>query len=155
MAAFVCSAIVGFLCLQVPIGSDVNVKLVDQGIYVANTFQAKDWTLSWGRSTEWAPPQLDMAKLSKACDGAACVLYWRKCDDAARPSKCSYGLVLGEKSSVYFDLTATDADGLKHAMDAFRIVADLASGAAVPLSKLDRDGPGDQAPLIRTDKPAP
>ena len=150
MAGLVCSAIVGFLCVQVPVGNAANIKLEDRGIYVADTIQAKDWTLSWGRSMEWAPPRLDMSRLERVCDGSACVVYWRKCNDAAHPTTCSYAVGLGPDSSVFFDLTATGADGMKHAMDAIRIVVDLKSGAAVPLSKLDRDGAGDQAPVLRT-----
>jgi hypothetical protein len=150
MAGLVCSAIVGFLCLQVPIGDTADIKLTDQGLYIADTIQVKDWTLSWGRSMEWAPPQLDGSKLAKACDDSTCVVYWRKCNDAAQPTKCSYAVALAGDSSVFFDLTASGADAMKQAMDAIRIVVDLKPGATVPLSKLDREGPGDQAPVLPT-----
>jgi len=151
MAGLLCSAIVGFLCVQVPIGDTLNVKLEDQGIYVADAIQAKDWTLSWSRSMERMPPVLDRQKLAKACDGAICVLYWRKCTDAAHSTTCSYAVGLEGNSNVYFDVTATDAAGMTQATDAFRIVVDFKSGTSLPLAKLDRDGPGDQAPIL----PAP
>ena len=148
MAGLVCSAIVGFLCVQVAIGDTANIKLEDQGIYVNDSIQSKDWGLSTGRGMERAPPKLDTAKLQKACDGSTCLLYWRKCSDAAPYVNCAYGLELDGNSSVFFDLAAKGADGLKHATDAIRIIVDLKSGTTVPLSKLDRDGPGDQPPVL-------
>ena len=151
MAGLVCSAIVGFLCLQTPIGGQVDVKLFDQGIYVTDTIEAKDWTLSWSRSMERAPPRLDTAKLAKGCDGETCVLYWRKCSDV----QCSFAVVADGGVDHYFDIAMKGADGQKHALEAIRIIVDLKQGTTVPLSKLDRDGPGGTAPVLPPDSQAP
>jgi hypothetical protein len=155
MTTLVCSTIVGFLCIQAPLGDTLDVRLEDKGIFVADTIRAKDWTLSWGRSMEWAPPRLDMSKLAEVCKGSTCIRYWRKCDDAARPLQCSFAVGLAGNSSVFFDLAASTADGMKHAMQALQIVVDLPTGAAVPLAKLDRDGPSDQAPVLPADNAPP
>jgi len=147
MSGLVCSAIVAFLCVQAPIGGDgLSIKLADQGIYVADAIQAKDWTLSWGQSMERSPPQLDAAKLGSACDGAVCVPYWRKCSEGM--AKCSYAVALSATYSVFFDITAVSADARTRAADTIRVITDLKAGTAVPLSKLDRDGPGDAPPVL-------
>jgi hypothetical protein len=147
MAGLVCSAIVAFLCVQAPMGGDgLNIRLQDQGIYIADTIQTKDWTLSWGQSMERASPQLDGTMLGKACDGATCLPYWRKC--SGDMAKCSYAVALSATYSVFFDITATSGDAQKRADDAIRIIADFKAGMAVPLAKLDHDGPGDTAPVL-------
>jgi hypothetical protein len=149
MAGLVCSAIVGVLCLQVPIaGGGLNLKLEDQGIYVANAIEAKDWKLSQSQSMEWAPPKLDAAKLQRACDQNSCVRYWRKCNDARHPAKCLYAISFDNAGSTFFDIAVTGADGFRHAMEAIRIVVDIKAGITVPLAKLDHDGPGDEAPVL-------
>ena len=146
MTGLLCSAIVaGVFCLQPPIGSTTDLKLEDQGIWMADSIHAPDWTLSWGVSTEHAPPKLDSAKAQQACDQGVCLHYWRHCDDAAHPAKCGYAVDVG---NTFFELTVTGADGLKHAQAAVSIVTDIKAGTAIPLSKLDQDGRGDSAPLL-------
>ena len=146
MAGLLCSALVaGVLCVQPPIGGSLDLALEDQGIWVADTIRAPDWTLSWGMSTEHAPPRLDAAKAQQACDQGVCVRYWYKCDDPANPTKCNYAV---DVANTFFTLSVTGADGLKHAQAAVSVVADIKAGIAIPLSKLDHDGPGDTAPLL-------
>ena len=153
MAGLVCSAIVGILCLQAPIGGGLDLKLEDQGIYINNTIVAKDWALSTGSSMERAPPRLDVAKLAQACDQGTCVHYWRKCDGTGHTVMCNFGVALDDHGSTFFSVASLDADGFKHALEAVRIVADLKTGATIPLLKLDQDSPGDKPPLMPSADP--
>jgi hypothetical protein len=147
MAGLTCSAIVGILCLQTPIGGSLDLKLEDQGIYINNTVSAKDWALSTGGSMERAPPQLDTAKLPQACDQGTCLRYWRKCD-AAHPARCNFGIALDGLGSTFFSIASLDRDGFTHALEAVRIIVDLKAGVTIPLLKLDQDSPSDKPPLL-------
>ena len=148
MATTLCTAIIGFFCLQSSIGDTMTIKHQDAGIFIADTIQTRDWTLAYGRSTEWASPVLDSTKLDKACTADGCKLYWRTCNDAAHPTMCSYALATDGGGSVSFTLTATTEAGLKLGKDQIAVELGGFPGATIPLSAFDREAAAAQPPVI-------
>ena len=134
-----CTAIIGFLCVQAPIGGVTTVKLEDQGIWVANTVTAKNWTASWGRSMEWAPPSIDASRFAKACAEKVCVSYWRTCPG---PFTCNYFFDDGHGFASNTTITASDQKGLDEAMQAVGIGSQWQPVMAVPLALMTVEGKG-------------
>lgn len=142
----ICSAIIGFLCVQAPIPGTTTVKLEDQGIWVANTIEAKNWKVSWGRSTEWPAPKIDASRLAKACMGEVCISYWRKC---STNFACDYAFDDGHGYALTARIEAKDQKGLDEAMQAVGIVGKWQQPViAVPLATMSVEGKGDKRPVV-------
>ena len=146
-----CTAIIGFLCVQAPIGGVTTVKLEDQGIWVANTVQAKNWTAKWGRSMEWAPPRIDPSRLSRACTGGVCVSYWRACSASSESRACDYVFDDGHGFALNTRIEARDQAGLTEAMQSVGLVAKWQPVTAVPLAAMTVEGKGKAAPTCASD----
>jgi hypothetical protein len=143
--SLVCSAIVGFLCIQAPIPGVTTIKLEDQGIWVANAIEAKNWKASWGRSMEWPAPRIDPSRLAKACVGETCVSYWRKCSS---DFACTYFFDDGHGFALTAKIEAKDQKGLDEAMQSVGIVTKWQQPViAVPLTATNVEGKGDKPPV--------
>jgi hypothetical protein len=151
--ALICSAIVGFLCIQAPIPGPTNIKLEDQGIWVANTITAPHWTASWGRSMEWPSPRIDPSRFSKACVGEACVSYWRFC---TAPFTCNYIIDDGRGFALTAKIEAKDQQGLDEGMQAVGVVAKWQQPViAVPFAVMNIEGRGRLPPICIANSPMP
>jgi len=148
----ICTAIIGFLCVQAPIGGVTNIKLEDQGIWVANTVTAKNWTASWGRSMEWAAPSIDVSRFAKACAGEACIAYWRFC---TAPFTCNFIFDDGHGFALTAKIEAKDQKGLDEGMQAVGVVAKWQPVTAVPLAAMTVEGKGNKPPICLANSPAP
>lgn len=147
----ICSAIIGFLCVQAPVGDVTEVKLEDRGIWIANTVETKNWKASWGRSMEWRPPRIDPSRLAKACQGDACISYWRACTAPGESLSCSYVFDDGHGFALTAKIEAKDRKGLDEAMQAVGIVAKWQPVTAVPLAAMNVEGKGAAAPTCASE----
>ncbi len=140
-----CTAIIGFLCVQAPIGGTTNIQLEDQGFWVGNTVQAKNWKASWGRSMEQPAARLDMARLDRGCLGKDCVAYWRRCDQKA--VRCTFYFDNGKGYANALTVEAKDQTGLHEALTQLGIVVKWQPVTAVPLEALNKEGKGSKQPV--------
>jgi hypothetical protein len=151
--SLLCSAIIGFLCVRQPIGGVTNVKLEDQGIWVANTVTAPNWKASWGRSMEWPAPKIDPSRFVKACVGEACISYWRFC---TAPYTCNYIINDGHGFALTAKIEAKDKKGLDEGMQAVGVVAKWQQPViAVPLAAMNVEGKGNLPPICIANGPEP
>jgi hypothetical protein len=138
-----CTAIIGFLCVQAPIPGTVDVKLEDQGLWVANLVKTPGWTAEWGMSMEHAPPLVDPARMAKACEGGACVGYWRQCVPGKDGIACRF-LIDREGAAVSVSVVAKDPAALDQALKALGVVAKWKEPVvAVPLAAMSIESKGE------------
>ncbi len=140
MASLVCIAVVGILCVSR--AADIENFTVDHyegGLYGSVSVKTDDWVVDQSLYSDCSGCVPDRKLYVKACSGTDCLLYYRHCDDADRPTACSY----------FFDdyppidvLAKTEADfqvavshvGLSSPADAHK--------SNFPLAALSTEGPG-------------
>lgn len=140
--SLICSAIVGFLCVQAPIPGKLDITLEDQGLWVANLIRAPGWTAEWAMSMEHAPPRVDPARMAKACEGDSCVGYWRQCTPGKDGIACRF-LIDREGAGISVSVVAKDPAALDQALKAVGVVARWQQPViAVPLAAMTAESAG-------------
>jgi hypothetical protein len=80
----------------------------------------------------------------QACNGSDCILYWRRCDDAAQPKQCDFFVEVGAQVHS-LTLVADDEARARAAIASAAVLTTLMGGntlpPVIPLTELNQETP--------------
>ena len=83
--------------------------------------------------------------MQKTCTGEFCLSYWRKCDDALHPRKCTLVVDFGYGRPAFYTIEASSDDAFKMAGQNLQ----FNTKTPVLLAAMNQEGEGAEAPIIR------
>jgi len=147
----VCLIVIGNLCLN----GSLSVTTVDDSMHTSVRVSAPEYSMSAMLATDNIRTP-DWIRMSRACEGAACISYFKHCEQGKERASCVYHFSQpGDLQNTELTIVARDLDGLRTAEQTSGVMARSESSfTRIPLNRLTEESKSTTPPYCDRHKPA-
>lgn len=141
-----CQLLVAYICVAITNvgpgnGYETTATVRESGLVGSATISAGQWKAEFFLHTDLILT-LNPERMTQVCAAGHCLAYYRKCDNAERPTRCDFSVLMAGVNADPIHIEGDDEATMKSAIDRLSVVVDAAAGVTIPFSEMNQESNG-------------